>query len=101
MAVATLYELGAKLRKARSDKGLKQKDVAQVLDVAHSMVSQYETGANTPTLEAAATLAGLYGLSLDELTGLSSRPVVSAEGLSAEQVTTIQHLIESFRAANK
>lgn len=99
--VATLYGLGEKLQKGRKNKGLVQKDVAEVLNVDTSMISHYETGVSMPTLESAVKMAALYDLSLDMLTGLSNRHLVSVDGLTDEQVTAIQRLIEDFRNANK
>ena len=55
------------LRALREDRGLTQKDVAAILNVAQNTYSQYETGAIALTAPVLVALAEFYGVSTDYL----------------------------------
>lgn len=56
----------------RTDNDIKQKDLAQLLNVSVSAVSHYEKGLNTPDLNNLILLAEYFHVSLDYLVGRSS-----------------------------
>ena len=60
-------QLGDRLSELRKDHGYTQDYIAELLKVARSSVSAYETGANEPSLENLIKLANLYNVSLDYL----------------------------------
>ena len=60
---------GEKLSELRKDYGLKQKDIATLLNVAVSTVSNYETDSHEPDLENLCKLADLFHVSTDYLLG--------------------------------
>ena len=60
---------GERLAELRKDRGLKQKDIATLLNVAVSTVSNYETDSHEPDLENLCRLANLLGVSTDYLLG--------------------------------
>ena len=60
------------LRYARENLELKQKEVAEVLNVTYSTVSGWETGKDTIPLRQLIKFANMYNLSLDYLFGLTS-----------------------------
>ncbi len=55
----------------RNDRGLTQKDVANVLHVSQNTYSQYEIGVSRYPLDAIIKLAEYYGVSIDYLVGLT------------------------------
>ena len=55
------------LRAIREDRDLKQKDIAQVLNVSQNTYSQYETGVISITAEVLIKLADFYDVSVDYL----------------------------------
>ena len=55
------------LQTLRKQSGMKQKDVAAALGVSRVALWYYETGARKLTLDMAAKIAGVYGVSVDEL----------------------------------
>lgn len=55
------------LRALREDRGLSQKEIAAVLNIAQNTYSQYETGAIAITAPDLITLADFYGVSIDYL----------------------------------
>jgi transcriptional regulator with XRE-family HTH domain len=56
-----------KLKEARLNKGLKQSDLAKLLGTKQQIISQYETGADTPSLERLVQFAQILEVTLDEL----------------------------------
>ena len=61
--------IGDLLSELRMDNKLKQKYVAQFLNVSVATVSHYESNVNLPDLETLTKLADLYGVSADYLLG--------------------------------
>lgn len=53
---------GNKLKKARTKKGYKQKDVARVLNVGLSVISNWENDTNKPDVEKIEILCGLFDI---------------------------------------
>lgn len=70
--------LGKRLRKAREDKGLTQKDLAKLVDMSVPMLSRIETG-RALTTKYLASLADCLDVSADWLTG--SAPEGASDGL--------------------
>lgn len=62
-----LMDLGKRMRAARQQRGLKQADVAAMLQCTRGAVSQFETGLNKPSLETLIAFAQGTGVSLDWL----------------------------------
>ena len=63
-----------RLKQARDEKRLTQKELADMVDIAQTTIGAYEKleGAKIPSLEIAAKLAKALGVSLDWLAGLSN-----------------------------
>ena len=64
------------LRAIREDKDLRQKDIAQVLNVSQNTYSQYETGVISLTAEILIRLADYYGVSIDYLLDRTNNPKI-------------------------
>lgn len=60
--------LGENLQKLRKEKGLSQEDVAQALFVTRQTISKWETDKAEPGVGNLKALAGLYGVTLEQLT---------------------------------
>lgn len=91
-----VYQLAEKLRDLRLKSKLSQKEVAKRLDVSPSIVSAYEVGERTPSVESLMALASLYQCSSDYLLGLQRampQRNLDVSGLSEEQIHALQELI--------
>ena len=64
------------LRDIREDRDIKQKDVAQYLNVSQNTYSQYETGVISLTAEVLIKLADYYNVSVDYLLGRTDNPTM-------------------------
>lgn len=56
-----------KLKALRVEKGLKQSDLAKLMDVATSTIAMIETGKRVPSLELAFKIAKFYGKKIEEI----------------------------------
>ena len=72
--------LGERLKMYRTQKGLSQEKIAEMLDVSRQAVTKWEAGQTTPSSDNLIALANLYDVSLDELIGKNENEIVSAEG---------------------
>ena len=79
---------------------MSQRMVASRLGISPSVVSGYESGERTPSVEILLALASMYRCSTDYLLGRESprlADTVSVEGLTEKQVQLITELIETMR----
>ncbi|MEX0672582.1 MAG: helix-turn-helix transcriptional regulator [Candidatus Paceibacterota bacterium] len=60
-------KLGENLKKIRLSKGIKQVEIAKMLEVDRSFVSNIENGKTNPTLSTIASIAKVLGISTNEL----------------------------------
>lgn len=60
-------KLGANLKKIRLNKDIKQVEIAKILGVDRSFISNIENGKTNPTLSTITNLAKALGVSSDEL----------------------------------
>ena len=61
---------GTRLRHARKKAGYTMDHAGQCVFISQSVISRYENGEVTPTLDRVFALANLYGCSLDWLCGM-------------------------------
>jgi len=64
--------LGARLRALRIERGLSQPDLGRRFNVAKQTISNYETGATSPTPDQVRAFADFFGVSTDYLLGRAS-----------------------------
>ena len=96
--------LPERLRDMREKYTYSQRDVAKLLGVSPSLISGYETGERTPSVEVLFHLAYLYKCSVDFLLGISrsnSDLAVSLEGLSEKQIRIVLGIVGEFRSNGK
>ena len=92
--------LPARLREMRERSSLSQREVARRINVSASLISGYETGERTPSLEVLLSLSALYGCSTDYLLGikaLSSADDSIFSGLSAAQIHLLRAVANEFK----
>lgn len=92
--------LPEKLKMLRSQRHLSQKEVAAQLNVSPSIISGYETGERTPSVENILAFSHLYHCTIDYLLGnnnLTANIVLDTTGLSENQIHALQALIETMR----
>lgn len=65
------------LRGIREDKDIRQKDIAQYLNVSQNTYSQYETGVISLTAEVLIKLSDYYKVSIDYLLDRTNNPNIN------------------------
>lgn len=87
--------LGQRLQEQRILKNLSQKQVATSIGVSASVISNYESGERTPSVEILLSLACLYHCSTDYLLGIDKPNAVKL--LDASMLNDKQYqLLQSF-----
>lgn len=91
--------LNIKLQEQRKLLKLSQKEVAKAIGVSPSIISNYESGERTPSVECLMALAGLYRCSTDYLLGLDKTncsSYIDTSNLSASQHKLLQDFIDTI-----
>ena len=86
--------LGERLTEQRLLRKLSQKEVAQAIDVSVSVISNYEHGERTPSVETLMSLAGLYRCSVDYLLGIEDDDYSAPTFYTSSEE---QELIKAYR----
>ncbi len=91
--------LGERLQKQRQLLKLSQKEVASVLGVSPSIISNYESSERVPSVENLMSLAGLYRCSVDYLLGVekSTSKYLDVSSLNDEQIRLLQNFLSSIK----
>jgi transcriptional regulator with XRE-family HTH domain len=61
--------LPIKLKQARKEAGIKQEEVADIINISRATISKYENGQLEPNIETLGMLADFYEVSADWLIG--------------------------------
>ncbi|NCB53096.1 MAG: XRE family transcriptional regulator [Clostridia bacterium] len=68
------------LKQIRTDRGIKQRELANLLNTSCATVSRWESGVNEPRDDATLIkLSGILGVSVDELLGVKGNPISAPE----------------------
>lgn len=95
-----IKDLPDKLKLLRIKYGYSQRQVADKVNVSPSIVSAYETGERTPSIDVLLLLSDVYSCSVDYLVGKqTAEPTVvfDTNGLTDNQIRAIITLIESIK----
>ena len=92
--------LPEKIKQLRSETGLSQKELAKLLQVSPSIISSYETGERTPSLENLLLLSNIFKCSTDYLLGKEnnlSQFIIGNYELSRTQSDLLEKFIKSIK----
>ena len=93
-------DFGMILQQLRTERGLKQEQLAELIHKEKSIISRYENNYQSPTFETVKHFARIFNVSLDYLAGLEKRNMISAYNLTDHQLEIINRLISAFREQN-
>jgi len=65
--------LGQRIKELRIERGLKQKEVAEKLEVTHAAIGNYESGKREPNIDLLIRLADCFDVSVDYLVGRTGK----------------------------
>lgn len=91
--------LGTRLREQRLLMNISQKKAAEVINVSPSIISNYESGERTPSVENLMALAGLYRCSTDYLLGIekSNKQTLDISMLNEYQIQLLQNFLYEIK----
>lgn len=92
--------LPERLKELRINNGYSQRMVAKQLEVSPSIISGYETGERTPSVEVLLALAYLYRCSTDYLLGKDTtipQGIPAVDGLSPKQLHALAEFIRAMQ----
>lgn len=94
-----MLTLGERLRYLREENHYSQSWLAKRLGYSPSVISAYESGERTPSVQALIALADLYHVSIDYLLGrtLPRQPQLDTTGLTMQQIEALQIIVNSMR----
>ena len=84
------------IKRLRQERGLSQVQLAKELYVTKQTVSNWENGNIVPSVEVLMKIARYFSVSTDYLLGLDNRRYIETTGLTEQQVTHIQQIIEDI-----
>lgn len=90
--------LAKRLQELRLKNNLSQMQMGRYTNLSASVISSYETGARTPTIENLITIATVFKVSTDYLLGLDHEPTLNTDGLSVRETDALQTLIDSLKS---
>ncbi len=93
-------DLGNAIRDARMKCGYTQEYLAEVLDITPGHLQHIERGVRKPSVPMLLKMMKLLSFSVDELVFGSEHKSLNADGLSAEQFSALQALIDTMRQPN-
>ena len=89
--------LAKRLQELRLKNNLSQLQMAQRTNLSPSVISSYETGARTPSLENLITIATTFRVSTDYLLGLEHSNCLDTDGLSEEETEAVRTLLLALK----
>lgn len=96
--------LPERLRNMREKQSYSQREVAKRLDVSPSLISGYETGERTPSVEILLQISYLYKCSVDYLLGKdrdNQIMTVTINRMTPNQIQILTDLINEFQLQNE
>jgi len=105
---APLTSFGVRLREAREAAGITQTVLGETTGFGKRSIARYEAGGALPSIQGAAALARILGVSLDRLGGMDTdqdpelaRLLAQVAGLSEEDRAFIRHALHLVTSKNK
>ncbi len=92
---------GERIKALRLSLGLNQVEFARTLSVTKQSVSNWENENIQPSIDMLTKIAKLYSVSADYLLGLKDSRSIDVSGLTNEQITHLQLLIDDLCRKNR
>ncbi len=93
--------LGEVIHNLRKSRNLSQVDVARELGVSKQSVSNWENDNILPSIDMLVRISHFFSVSTDYLLELDSRKYLEVSGLTQQQLSHIQLIIDDIRDGNK
>ncbi len=92
-----MVDFSIRLKQLRSDKHLRQAQVAERIGVTPSMVSAYESDLKHPALETIVKNANLFGVTVDYLVCRDDKRYIDISDLTDEEAAVVCDMVGVLR----
>ena len=89
--------LGEKLEALRTAKKMSQKDLAERIGIAKSVISFYESGDRFPSYDVLIKIARIFNVTTDYLLDVERERTVNVSGLSEEDIAAVTTVIDALK----
>ena len=93
--------LNENIKDLRLARGLNQVEFAKRMNVTKQCVSNWENDNVLPSIEMLERIADFFSVTTDYLLGREKVRIISADGLTEEQISHVQLLVNDLKKANK
>ena len=90
-----------KLKSLRIAKKMSQKDLAEQLNVAKSVVSFYENGDRSPSYQVLVKIAAIFNVTTDYLLDVERERMLNVSELSENDIAVVATVIEALKNKNQ
>ena len=88
---------GDKLKELRKSHNLTQRELAERLNVAKSVVSYYESGDRFPSYDVLIRISRTFHVTTDYLLGVERRRMIDVSGLSEENIDVVMGVVKALQ----
>lgn len=92
-----MVNFGNKVKQLRIERKLTQKQLADLVGVAVSAISSYESGNRYPSYDVLISLARIFHVSTDYFLGLERIKTIDVNGLNDEEIEVVARMVELLR----
>ncbi len=89
--------LGDKIYELRTNRGLTQTELAKIMRKSKQSISNWENNNILPSIDMLIMLAEIFNVSCDYLLDLENRKFLEITGLTTEQLSHVQQIINDIR----
>ena len=89
--------LGERLKALRTAKKMSQKELAERIGIAKSVISFYESGDRFPSYDVLITIARIFNVTTDYLLDVERERTVNVSGLSEEDIAAVTTVIDALK----
>ena len=93
--------LGEKLKALRTAKKMSQKELAERIGIAKSVISFYESGDRFPSYDVLIKIARIFNVTTDYLLDVERERTVNVSGLSEEDIAAVTTVMVVSRVMRK
>ena len=89
--------LGERLKALRTAKKMSQKELAEKIGIAKSVISFYESGDRFPSYDVLIKIARIFNVTTDYLLDVERERTVNVSGLSEEDIAAVTTVIDALK----
>lgn len=94
-----MVNMGTRLKQLRKDNKMTQQQLSEVLGLAISSISSYESGDRKPSYSILRKYAAYFHVTSDYILGIEKKISLDVSDLTKEQIDSVKLLITKYRAS--